>query len=244
MFEPKPSRALSYIIGANIGDGCSLTKSGCVKLEVVDLDFAETFNRSMAVLFSRVRPNVILRRIFTSGRLPLYIVKYTSRQLVKLLRLPLRDLLKLAFAYPREFLRGFFDAEGHVDVSAVRRFQLSVGAENSNKFLLRRVRELLRIAFGMRSFIDSKRKAGSTKVIRGRTFVMRRASFSLVICRWSDECKFAEGVGFSILRKEQKLVDALQIVASEPPSNRSSAWKVLYTKERGEWVRRPSVSLG
>jgi hypothetical protein len=36
LFEVKPSPELSYIIGANIGDGSNLAKSGSVKLEVSD----------------------------------------------------------------------------------------------------------------------------------------------------------------------------------------------------------------
>jgi len=75
LFEVKPSPELSYIIGANIGDGSNLAKSGSVKLEVSDLDFAETFNAKMAALFSRKRPNKVLKRVFASNRLPLFIVK-------------------------------------------------------------------------------------------------------------------------------------------------------------------------
>lgn len=180
LFEPKPSKALSYIIGANLGDGCNLVKSGCVKLEVTDLDFAQAFNSMMASLFSRDTPNKILIRRFESDRLPLYVVKYVSRQLANLLMLPLNKLLRIAFAYPREFLRGFFDAEGHVDVKITKLLGLSVGAENSNRGLLLGVQRLLKV-LGIVSRIDRKRKAGSIKVIRGKAFLMKRTSYSVVI---------------------------------------------------------------
>ena len=52
-FIQEPSPALSYVIGANIGDGCTLAKLGIVKLEVADKDFAEAFNAHMRTLFSR-----------------------------------------------------------------------------------------------------------------------------------------------------------------------------------------------
>lgn len=141
-FKPRPSRELSYIIGSNIGDGCTLTQSHIVKLEVADLDFAKTFNNQMAMLFNRRSPNKMLVRR-EAGRLPMYIVKYSCKQLVELLRLPLKRLLDIAFAFPRDFLRGFFDGEGHVDVGVTNSLQLSVGAENSNRSLLFRVKKLL-----------------------------------------------------------------------------------------------------
>ena len=61
IFKPEPTRVLSYVIGANRGDGCTLTKSWIVKLEVTDLDFAQTFNRCMAKIFGRRSPNRILK---------------------------------------------------------------------------------------------------------------------------------------------------------------------------------------
>ena len=164
VFKQKPSHALSYIIGANIGDGCTLTENWIVKLEVTDRDFAETFNNRMAELFDRLRPNKILVRQ-SAGRLPMYIAKYSSKQLVELLRLPLKKLLGIAFAFPRDFLRGFFDAEGHVDVgisSVSSGFKLSIGAENSDKWLLLRVRTLLE-QLSIDSRLHRKREAGSIK---------------------------------------------------------------------------------
>lgn len=176
LFKPRPSRALSYIIGSNIGDGCTLTQNWIVQLGVADLDFAETFNNQMAKLFNRRNPNKILVRR-EAGRLPIYIVKYSSKQLVELLRLPLNKLLDIAFAFPRDFLRGFFDAEGHVDVGVSRDLKLSVGAENSDKWLLMRVRFLLK-QLNMVSRLYRKREAGSIKVIRNKSFAMKRTSYS------------------------------------------------------------------
>jgi hypothetical protein len=72
------------LIGANIGDGCTLVKSGIVKLEVTDKDFAESFDAYMATLFLRQKGNKILVRR-EAGRLPMYIVKYSSRQLLDLI---------------------------------------------------------------------------------------------------------------------------------------------------------------
>lgn len=237
IFQEKPSPALSYIIGANLGDGCSLIKSGCVKLEVTDMDFAQAFNACMATLFSRQVPNSILVRRFETDRLPLFIVKYNSKQLAKLLAQPLKTLLRIALAYPREFLRGFFDAEGHVDVGAGATFHISSGVENSNRKLLLKVKQTLLTRFHITSRMDTKRKSGTLKTIRGKSFRMRKTSFSLLITRIRDLKKFEERIGFSISRKDQKLADALMISANYALKERVIRWKEMYVKLRGEWAR-------
>jgi intein-encoded DNA endonuclease-like protein len=236
LFMPKPSRALSYIIGSNIGDGCTLPQNWIVELAVTDRDFAETFNNQMAKLFNRYNPNKILVRR-EAGRLPIYIVKYSSKQLFELLRLPLDKLLEIAFAFPRDFLRGFFDAEGHVDVGVSRSLKLSVGAENSGKRLLMRVRLLL-IQLNIGSRLYRKREAGSIKIIRNESFMMKRTSYSLVVGRLDDVKRFAKMINFSIYRKAKKLEDTLSIIGSYKAGSRSTEWKQLYSKKRGEWVRR------
>ncbi|HUI22919.1 MAG TPA: LAGLIDADG family homing endonuclease [Nitrososphaerales archaeon] len=238
-FRQEPSPALSYVIGANIGDGCTLTDNWIVKLEVTDRDFAEAFNSSMATLFSRETPNKILIKRFKVERLPMYVVRYSSKSLVELLRLPLRKLLEIAFRFPREFLRGFFDAEGHVDVGVGNQFHLAVGAENSEKLLLSKAKQLLK-TLGINSRIDRKRKAGSLKTIGGVTFAMRQTSCALMIGRITDIRLYAGEIGFSILRKGRKLFDAIEIIDNVGPANRPKAWMQLYEKKRGKWVRRES----
>ncbi len=244
VFETKPSPQLSYIIGANMGDGCKLLKSGCVKLEVTDLDFAEAFNSSMATLFSRKRPNKVLKRVFPGLRLPIFVVKYTSRQLTCLLSRSMRELLELAFAYPREFLRAFFDAEGHVDVGIGRYFQLAVGVENSDKRLLYLIRHVLKGVMGIESRVYRKREAGSIKVIRGKAFSMRRTSYALIIQRLADVRRFDESIGFSISRKSLNLKDALSILTYSDAKERPTLWRRHYSKLKGEWVRRGSPLPG
>jgi intein-encoded DNA endonuclease-like protein len=149
----------------------------------------------------------------------------------------LDKLLEIAFAFPRDFLRGFFDAEGHVDVGVSRSLKLSVGAENSGKRLLMRVRLLL-IQLNIGSRLYRKREVGSVKVIRNESFVMKRTSYSLVIGILDDVKRFAKMIDFSIYRKAKKLKDALSIIESYKAGSRPSEWKRLYSKKKGEWVCR------
>lgn len=238
-FEEKPSPALSYIIGANLGDGCTLESDWIVKLAVTDPDFAHTFNENMAKLFLRARPNKIQVQKF-EDRLPLYSVRYSSRQLFNLLHLPLDRLLEMTSAFPIEFLRGFFDAEGYVTMSVGRGFSLGVGAENSELSLLLLARRLLGI-LGIDSSLSPKREAGTMKVIRGKTFAMKHATHSLFIGKSKGVRQFASLVGFSIPRKTRKLEDALRIMGSSPPKERGRKWKLIYKKDHGEWVRRRRI---
>lgn len=237
-FKMEPSPALSYIIGANIGDGCALEKNWCVKLEVTDLEFAREFSHAMAKLFSRPRPNRIFVRHFDVNRLPLYTAKYSSKQLAKLLQSPLKRLLEFAFVFPREFLRGFFDAEGYTDVQAQTSFQVRVGAENSNKLLLTRINNVLESEFGVIARIYQKRRSGSIKQIRGKSFRTRRTSYALQIGGFEDVVKFGRLVGFSITRKDRKLRDAIAIFHEFGRRRGVKAWNRLYTKRGGEWIRR------
>ena len=117
---------------------------------------------------------------------------------------------------------------------------MTVGAENSSKSLLEEVKRLFREELAINSRIYRKRRAGTMKVIRGESFVMKHTSFSLMIGRIESVKLFAEWIGFSIHRKIEKLWDALAIIVSTSVSNRAEAWKRLYSKERGEWVRRES----
>jgi len=213
LFRKEPSPALSYVIGANIGDGCTLTDNWIVKLEVTDRDFAEAFNSRMAELFSRKNPNTILIKRFRVRRLPMHVVRYSCKALVELLRLPLKKLLEIAFAFPCEFLRGFYDAEGHVDVGVSRVLELRIGVDNSDRTLMFEVKHLL-TKLNIASRFERRRKKGTTMLIRGVIFAKRRNSYSVVIGRNADMRRFASEIGFSIRRKIQKLRDALSIIDS------------------------------
>ena len=215
-----------------------MTENWIVKLEVTDLDFAEAFNQSVASLFSRSNPNKILVKRFKVDRLPMFVVRYSSKQLVKLLRLPMKKLLEIAFVYPREFLRGFFDAEGHVDVRASHQFQVSTGVENSSRELLLRIKRVLSMTFRIHSTFSKKRKSGTLKVIRGKSFRMKKPSFTLLIQRIDDLRRFRVEIGFSIPRKNHKLADALMVSEDYSPKERTAVWNQLYIKSKGEWVRR------
>ena len=239
VFIERPSPSLSYVMGSNIGDGCKLTKSGCVKLEVTDLDFAQEFNSNIATLFSRSHANKILVRRFDEERLPLFVVRYNSKQLTKLLQRSLQDLLEIASDYPGDFLRGLFDAEGYVAVHAKSDFQVLVGLEHTNAELLDWVKRTLRRSFQIESRINLKRKSGTLKTIRGKSFRMKKTSFSLHITGIRNLQRLDEEVGFSISRKTEKMRDAMLVLLQFVPRKRAARWMEMYSKHKGRWPKLP-----
>jgi len=239
-FEEEPSSSLSYVIGAVLGDGSLIPKSNIVKLEVADREFADQFNEAMSSLFGRAQNRVSIRR-FESERLPLYVVRYSSRQLLNLLQRPLSELNDYVSPYPTQFLRGFFDAEGYVSVSAQKCFSLRVGAENSSHELLLLVSSILSRNLGIRHSLRLRRKAGFKKRIRGEKFESQKTSGLVEIRNLEEISKFRELVGFSIHRKMDRLSDAL--LFREMGSKKAcKTWKLNYVKQRGEWIRRNGLN--
>ena len=68
-----------------------------------------------------------------------------------------------------------------------------------------------------------KRKKGPIKAIRGETFVMRRAPYSLIIGKMEDIKEFAATMDFSIRRKAQKSKDAIGLCSTFA---RKIGWKI------------------
>lgn len=237
VFKEEPSPQLSYVIGAACGDGSLIPKSSTVKIEVTDRDFAEHFNVALSELFRRDSKNKILMRHFSSPRrLPLYVVRYSSRQLFQLLQRPLNDLCSIIRAYPREFLRGFFDAEGYASVSASGKLSVSVGVENTDIEALTLIRTILLEEFDIKASLAYRRPAGSSKTIRSQSFKTRNPVYSLQVRKRQDVAKFLVNIGFSISRKIEKLRDAVRLLDECDSSEAANRWTLLYEKRAGKWA--------
>lgn len=241
-FQDEPTAELSYVIGAVYGDGSLVPRSNVVKIEVTDKEFAERFNQTISHLFGRDIQNRILIRCFSSlHRLPLYVVKYASSQLMLLLRRPIGELDQFIRAYPREFLAGFFDAEGYVSVSARIKLSVVVGAENSDPALLSLVKSVLHDNLGIGCTLFMKRPEKSKKTIRGQTFETRHPVYSLLMSKNHDVANYLTNVGFSIPRKMEKLRDAVWLLEEFSPTKAASFWILLYEKRSNEWIKKGSA---
>lgn len=107
----KPSPPLAYIVGVYFGDG-SISLNDYkyrIRLKVVDKEFAEAFAEALREIGTN--PQFYEE---SDGRRKRFVAEATSKSLYKFLEKPKEELFEVAKAYPREFLKGFFDSEGYV----------------------------------------------------------------------------------------------------------------------------------
>jgi len=99
-----PSSDLAYVLGAHLGDGCSNRYSKRMELRVKDEEFADRFAETLR------RMGFGVYRMSKDG---VYYVFGISAMFYRWLEnLDLDSLEDIVNAYPIDFLRGFFDAEG------------------------------------------------------------------------------------------------------------------------------------
>jgi hypothetical protein len=112
-----PSSSLAYIIGVIAGDGNVKKNENTIRLQVKDLEFAESFYSAIEKIGL---PPTIFRdkKLHSNGKHLLWNV-YTHSRLLKELYLPLRNniekakkFIKLCPDGAREFVRGFYESEG------------------------------------------------------------------------------------------------------------------------------------
>lgn len=112
----EPSSELAYLLGATLGDGtvgCSNTSGAwIITLRATDLEFTEEYTRCLTHILGREYS--IVKKIWKDNPRwkPYWRVDARSRLFGKYLKQPLQAFKPLLQAYPRDYLRGFFDAEG------------------------------------------------------------------------------------------------------------------------------------
>lgn len=137
LFEPSP--ALSYVIGCILGDGCvnerKQPKGTTIRLQVKDLEFAESF--AAAIRLIGIRCSVIPLRVRNKKHSPLFLAYSYSNQFGKWWQEIGRDgAAKFARAFPADFVRGFYEAEGTIKF---HRNRLEMGITNTDEKLIKSV---------------------------------------------------------------------------------------------------------
>ncbi|HDD31860.1 MAG TPA: DNA endonuclease [Thermococcus litoralis] len=214
--EPSPS--LAYVIGVYFGDasvGVHGNYKYRLRLKVVDKEFAEAFARALKEIGAK--PHMGYENNITrSGR---WYVESTSKSLYMFLKQPKEKLFEVAREYPKEFLRGFFDSEGHVYVDKNTFRSAYIAAYNYDLDVLDFSRELLS-SLSIHSKIRVSKRAGTLVIIRGKEYSYKSNLYELRIYRIESVRKFATDIGFTIQRKQKKLNEWLQHRGLENPSNR------------------------
>ena len=206
--DVKPSRELATIIGTRAGDGYTYIiekeHKYVVGLKCKDADYALEFARCLEVVTGS-KPYIGKQK---DG---LYVVEGYSKTLYELLKKPL-DIKKLRYyiEYNVEtmtaFLRAFFDSEGCVDKNE------KILVYNTDLDLLNYVKQLLlKLNIEVTGpHLIAKKGAPIYDRKKGKTYYRKEDVYYLYI-RVNSRRRFAELVGFTIKRKMERLMKALNL---------------------------------
>jgi intein-encoded DNA endonuclease-like protein len=117
-----PSSSLAYLMGAIKGDGCvscyvrrkSKVRVYSIQLSTVDYMFAYQVRKSVGEVIGRYPKvqTVFQHHTSASAGKKIFRLGFCDKSLYALLSQPIDNLRSYIEAYPADFLRGFFDAEG------------------------------------------------------------------------------------------------------------------------------------
>lgn len=186
----QPSKELAYILGALHGDG-TIGKT-YLRLKVKDRDFAIAFGEAL-LKWSGCSYS------FKINKEDLYEIRFYSTLACQFLSsINLDDIKKWNFNEKRMFLRGLYDSEGSVG----QKSEDSIKFYNSNKKLITLVSALLKDLGINYSIISRKSSKGE---INGHEFIRKR-NYQILITNYKNKKRFYKHVGFSIKRKQNKLL--------------------------------------
>lgn len=199
---------LPYIIGLLMGDGYfyKVIKNGSynngrIVLGVKDKDLAQNFATSISHIFGNKRNY----KISWSGDKRVYVVDIRSKELVELLLQDFNDLLKIIKISESSFIRGFFDAEGCINIKyQKKRIYPRIFLTNSDIRLINYVKDYFQ-KIGISSNIQRNTRGGKEKVILGKNTKTTKDCYNLVIENFQGVKNFAEEINFTINRKKDKL---------------------------------------
>lgn len=197
------SPELSYLIGAIKGDGSVVRISHYhyyITLSAKDFEFVNEVSKCLTKVVNR--PCKIYK--IKNGKSFLFRVQVSDKNLWHLLNKPIKELTKYIEAFPRYFLRGFFDAEGTALAQVVSRVSKNSGIKwtwtqytvrfyNTDKSLIDYVRLLL-LKLGIYPCPKTYRTTGNLSE-------KPKICYILQISRKNSVSKFMKIVGSSIPRK-------------------------------------------
>jgi len=187
---------LAYLVGATWGDGnLSYNKQGRywrITLRATDREFVDEYERCLSVLLGRRYRVRIYRFAKSPEHTDQWRVDAQSRILYDYLSQGPESIRLLLDAYPTDYLRGFFDAEG----SAYERkwdgrsyWGIRVVNTSANLILLAH-QLLLRLGIEGKIYVDERKSAPNLKWLY------------IWICQKRDQVRrYRDLIGFSIPRK-------------------------------------------
>jgi len=233
-FTPDASPELAYVIGAVLGDGYTTRDRGraIVGFTNKDVDLLKHFQCALSEALGA--PSV--GRITSGTRFGTMKVTVGCTILALLLERPLAELVSFIDAYPADFIRGFFDAEGTAVVFVSEsRLQVAVTVSNSNREILQYISCLLEKKFGSFSTLRIARNPG-TYVIRGQPVIFKRPVFRLSILRIRDVEQYAKLINFASIPKRQRLEEGIAHLRQYGRQGAATHWLIGHRKVNSRWV--------
>jgi len=193
-FDPTPLPELAYLLGARYSD---VSVSDRFKLEAIDKDFVEEFLRCL----SKVMGRSYKMHKKSKGT---WVARGYEKTLINFMEKPLDHHKPIIELHPADFLRAFFDGEGHVtEIRKKGRVYGCVAATNTNFEIIECVRDLLQKTFSLHPTL-------------GRNDKGRKVCYMVRLYRMDDIRRFNNLIGFSIERKKKRLKDILCSMESNP----------------------------
>jgi intein-encoded DNA endonuclease-like protein len=211
-FNEKPSPELTYIIGVILSDGYKYIGKKFqynLRLAVNDREFAEKFAECLTKVLKKKKPY----KPFFNRKTKRWIVAGCSVLLFGFLNRMLKEL-KSIIEYDEKcvsaFLQALFDGEGYIHVKITKRKKRrQLCLYNTNRELLEYIQYLLRSFFNIDSTIHLARKKGLRYFPNNKIGKSDKDEYYLYI-RTKGFLNFYKHVGFSIKRKQQRLIKAIQ----------------------------------
>jgi intein-encoded DNA endonuclease-like protein len=205
-FNGKPSPKLEYVVGTMFSDGYKYfdNKGYLLRLAVKDKEYAEEFGKCLAKVLGRKKPY----KPHWNENLKRWIVEGYSVQLYDFLNRPLEELkpyIEHCKDCVASFLRALFDGEGFM-----HKYQRTLILSNTNKELLIYAQYLLKKYFN----IDATgphlaTREGSIRHFPNGVYKATKNCYYIYI-RVKSLFDFYKHVGFTIKRKQQRLIKAIK----------------------------------
>ena len=233
------SNEIAYLAGVYMGDG---TRRGtCFRVKSADIDFLEYIIHQIKLVL-KPQPNPVIRKDenwyrIEVGAYNLWPLLYSWRKWLK--------------EKPENFIKGLLDSDGGVSVaiyynSSIKYyFRAEVYLVNTKYFLLKEISRALK-NMNIENYVMIHQKKGSVGVIKEKYFKRRKNVYKLRIRRIEAIKNYADKIGFTIYRKQERLKDIIEILNKYPAKYRAHEWIKRYDwkrKRRTEWIKRKSPLL-
>ncbi|MEK6959480.1 MAG: LAGLIDADG family homing endonuclease [archaeon] len=238
-FEAIPSKELAYVLGVMFGDGAisrhEKNHDYCIHLGAIDKEFVEKFSECVSRLLGKKQPYPV--HWCKSG---IYEANIRSKELyffIKGVKENLDTGKPFIEKHPAEFIQGLADSEGCPAIRATNKFSVSVCiAASTNINLLFYSKDLIYRKYDISSTIYTNHKSGDQdSTIDGRLITRTKDVFGLHINKIRNVEEFCKKIGFSIIRKQKKLLDALFVFKKFGTYDGTLEWKKLYEKINNKW---------